>query len=43
MNRKIFSKPFFAIALTSVVMASCDNSSNQTTSLNCLTKRNQRM
>ncbi|MBQ1184917.1 MAG: DUF4374 domain-containing protein, partial [Muribaculaceae bacterium] len=29
MNRKIFSKPFFAIALTSVVMASCDNSSNQ--------------
>lgn len=29
MNRKFFSKSFFAIALTSVVMASCDNSSNQ--------------
>lgn len=29
MNRKFFSKSFFAIALTSVVMASCDNGSNQ--------------
>ena len=29
MNRKIFSKSFFAIALTSVVMASCDNGSSQ--------------
>lgn len=29
MNRKFFSKSFFAIALTSVVMASCDNGSSQ--------------
>lgn len=29
MNRKNFSKSFFAIALTSVVMASCDKGSNQ--------------
>ena len=29
MNRKNFSKSFFAIALTSVVMASCDNGSSQ--------------
>ena len=29
MNRKFFSKSYFAIALTSVVMASCDNGSNQ--------------
>lgn len=29
MNRKFFSKSFFAIALTSVVMASCDKGSSQ--------------
>ena len=29
MNRKFFSKSFFAIALTSVVMVSCDNGSSQ--------------